>query len=181
MRLTQKFKRGDVVRIAKDLGPHMAHFENDRDAVIIGSYRDQYGGDNIDSWTVMFCDTGYRVSWYETQQLTFIKNIGEDGIEAILVAKSKREDVEKDFDWIVANWIGIRENPSGATMAKLMSLVGITNPWGRNGEGFVYHANMMATYKLLDPVLSTGRQERRRIVSRQAIARETPANLNRDQ
>jgi hypothetical protein len=47
--MTQKFKRGDKVHIAKDLWPSMPHFDNDRDAIIIGSYRDQYGGDNIKS------------------------------------------------------------------------------------------------------------------------------------
>lgn len=156
MRLIQKFKRGDKVHIAKDLGQCMAHFTKDRDAIIIGSYRDQYGGDDIDSWTVMFCDTGSKCSWYCTSQLTLIGNVGEDGIEAIEMARAKREDTETDFDWIVANWIGIREHPSGATMEKLMQMVGITNPWGSHGEGFVYHANMMATYNLLDPVLSTG-------------------------
>ena len=153
----QRFKRGDVVHIVKDLGPSMAHFENDRDAIIIGSYRDLYGGeDNINDWTVMFCDTGCEVSWYHTSQLTFLRHGGEAEIEKVKLARDLRVTTERDINWILANWRSIREHPPGATMGKLMELVGITNPWGRNGEGITYYSNVARTCLLLDPALSTG-------------------------
>lgn len=154
---TQKFKRGDVVHIAKDLGPSMAHFENDRDAIIMGSYRDQYGGDNnIDDWTVMFCDTGGECSWYHTSQLTFLRHGGEVEIKKVKLMRARRETSERDINWILANWLNIREHTPGATMGKLMELIGITNPWGAHGEGITYYSNAMRTRQLLDPVLSTG-------------------------
>lgn len=102
--MTQKFKRGDVVHIAKDLGSSMAHFENDRDAIIMGSYRDQYGGENhVDDWTVMFCDTGVECSLYHTSQLTFLRHGGETEIEKVKLLRARRETSERDINWIVAN------------------------------------------------------------------------------
>ena len=54
----QKYKRGNLVHIAKDLGDHMSHFTSDKDVIIVGSYADQYGGSDTDSYTVMFVDDG---------------------------------------------------------------------------------------------------------------------------
>lgn len=78
--IKQKFHRGDLVHIAKDLGPSMAHFESDLDAIVIGSYRDLYGGDDVKSYSVMFPD-GSTCSWYHEHQLTFLRHVGEAGIE----------------------------------------------------------------------------------------------------
>lgn len=39
----QKFNNGDYVHIASDLGIGMEHFTNTCDAIVIGSYDDQYG------------------------------------------------------------------------------------------------------------------------------------------
>lgn len=152
----QKFQRGDVVRIAKDLGSSMAHFENDQDAIVMGSYADQYGGDNVDDWTVMLSRTGGETSWYHTRQLALLWHGGESEIQRVKFERSKREATQKDINWIVANWLTIRETPPAAIMARLMELIGITNPSGFHGEGLVYYSNMMATYNLLDPILSTG-------------------------
>lgn len=47
--MPQQFKRGDVVRIAEDLGQSMSHFGGKGEtAVVMGSYRDQYGGNDRD-------------------------------------------------------------------------------------------------------------------------------------
>lgn len=68
----QLFDKFDLVRIAKDLGEGMNHFESDCDAIVIGSDADQYGGDDISSYTVFIEGVG-EVSWYEDYQLTLIK------------------------------------------------------------------------------------------------------------
>lgn len=154
MRNKQKFKRGDLVYIAADLGPAMTHFTADTNAIVIGSYKDQYGGDNIDSYTVMFYD-GNECSWYYENQLTFLKYVGEDEIIRIKEEEEIREELESKFEWIVSNWNNIRENVSSATICELMRRIGITNPWGANGEGLSYYINANFTFELLDPVLST--------------------------
>lgn len=153
---TQKYKRGDMVRIAKDLGPSMSHFEADQDAIVMGSYRDQFGGDNVDSYTVMLCESGGETSWYYEHQLTFIRHVGDEGIAAIETVREKREAEETNLEWIVKNWPSIREKPPGATMSELMRRCGIEKPWGAHGEGYSYYKNAMATHQALDSVLQTG-------------------------
>jgi hypothetical protein len=153
----QKFKRGDVVHIAAELGQSMSHFENDKDAVILGSYADQFGGDCTSDYTVKFLDDGSECSWYEEHQLTFLYHGGEEFIVKITKETEEREKVESDLGWIVDNWKRIREDViPAATSKKLMSLIGITNPWGNRGEGIDYYNHFKYTVKCLDSVLLTG-------------------------
>lgn len=44
-------------------------------------------------------------------------------------------------------------------MGALMKLIGITNPWGPRGEGYVLEHNQMIAHQVLDPVLSDGNRE----------------------
>jgi len=155
MKTEQKFKRGDVVRIAADLGLSMSHFRKDEDAVVMGSYADEYGGCNTKDYTLLFFG-GQETSWYEEHQLTFLRHDGEDIITKIKDKRKEKDKIESDLNWIVANWKDIRANPSYATMKKLMRLIGITSPWGKHGEGMDLFNNQKYTFKCLDPVLLTG-------------------------
>lgn len=152
-----KFKRGDVVRVADDLGPQMSHFRSGEDAVVMGSYRDQFGhGRGPDNYTVMFLD-GAEHSWYPACTLAILRHEDEVFIEGIKAAAKELEAVQSQLPWIVENWPGIREKGvPGASMATLMKGVGITDPWGPQGEGFCYHQNAQLTMALLDDVLKTG-------------------------
>lgn len=154
--IEQKFKRGDVVHIAADLGQSMSHFEKDKDAVVMGSYAEQFGGDDTKSYTLMFFQ-GNGSSWYEEHQLTFLRHGGEEIINEINKKAEEREKIESNLSWIVENWKEIRTGdiPS-ATIVKLMSFVGITDPWGNHGEGIDYYNHVRYTLKQLDPVLLTG-------------------------
>lgn len=155
----QRFKRGDVVHIAKDLGPAMKHFDNDQDAIILGSHQDQFGGDKVDIWTVMLCDSGARSSWYHTNQLTFLRHGGEQEIQKVEALCSSRQNQERNIHWILANWSKIRLHTPDSTMEKLMELIGITNPYGFRGEELNYYFNAFCTYQMFDSVLSTGKME----------------------
>lgn len=82
--LRQKFHFGDAVRIAKELGPSMRHFQSDCVVVIIGSFLDLCGSTTTEdkhTYGVMF-PNGNRVSWYKKDQLTLIRNGGPDAVEA---------------------------------------------------------------------------------------------------
>ena len=71
----QKFQRGDRVRIAKELGPMMSHFGGKGcQAIVLGSYNDQFGGGNIKSYSLLVYEDKewYSCSWYEEYQLTLI-------------------------------------------------------------------------------------------------------------
>jgi uncharacterized protein YodC (DUF2158 family) len=72
----QKFFRGDLVRVAEDLGPMMSHFTGDCDALVLGSYNDQYGGGNVDSYSLLLMPDNrqmYRCSWYHEHQLKLLR------------------------------------------------------------------------------------------------------------
>ena len=75
-------------------------------------------------------------------------NKGSPGVDGMTVDELK--------GYLKTHWPDIREKPTGATMDELMRRIGITNPWGSRGEGITYYSNAMATFQLLDPVLSTG-------------------------
>ena len=70
----QKYHRGDHVKIAKDLGETMSHFEANCEAIVLYSYKDEYGGKDYDveDYSVYIKGIG-QVSWYEEDQLTLIK------------------------------------------------------------------------------------------------------------
>ena len=63
--------------IVKDLGCFMSHFQGDCDAIIIGSYADQFGGKDIKSYTVYLKGQG-QVSWYREHQLILIEKNRKD-------------------------------------------------------------------------------------------------------
>jgi hypothetical protein len=182
----QKYHRGDMVHIAQDLGASMRHFECDQRVVIIGSYCDQFHSHgrpmihlpersiapvadytvpfdqpedccepNGHSYTVLF-DDGGECSWYWEYQLRFIEHGGEQEIERIRANRAAREQAEVKLENIVANWRIIRDNPPSYIMNFLMGLVGITEPWGSQGEGLAYAANWRQTFKLVDPILLDG-------------------------
>jgi hypothetical protein len=75
----QTFQRGDLVRVAKDLGgDNMRHFENDCSAVVVASYADLYNpaapkGARGRKEYQLLMPSGYRVAWYLEHQLTLIE------------------------------------------------------------------------------------------------------------
>lgn len=150
----QQFQRGDVVRVADDLGSFMSHFRAGADAVVMGSYADQYGGSDHDSYTLMFCDNGSEVSWYYGAQLTLIRHGEEQDIQRIKAETEAREVHERDLAWIATHWTEIRNKVPGASAEELMRRVGIANPWGSHGEGMAWYANWQQTFEALDPILS---------------------------
>lgn len=151
--MKQQFQRGDLVHVAKDLGPTMRHFQADVDAIVLGSYADQYGGDDRSNYT-LFLKGGGRVSWYHGHQLTLI----EAGRTDLLAQwETAREDLARqcaDLDRIFANGQQVLENPHGASIQALANCFGLTNLWGSHGEGVTYFANSRATLRFAAPFLA---------------------------
>jgi hypothetical protein len=65
----QKFKCGQRVRIADDLGEQMSHFESGVNATVEYTYAHIYGGGDIKSYR-LFVDGEGSVAWYYEHQLT---------------------------------------------------------------------------------------------------------------
>ena len=91
----QKFRRGDLVAVAKSLGPGMSHFESGADALILGSYADRYpematGADDRRIYILLFAHNGCEVAWYDERHLKFVRHEGEEGIRRVRERREKR-------------------------------------------------------------------------------------------
>jgi hypothetical protein len=156
----QKFHLGDLVRITDDLGHSMEHFPGaGGKAIVMGSYADQFGGNNVDSYTLFIEDRG-RVSWYHGYQLTMIK---EGQLELLKKWKLEEEmeiKLHSDLDWIFKNGeYLLNEKSTGASVQALASCFGLNDLWGARGEGIEYYANTYATMNLAAPFLKSGDKE----------------------
>ncbi len=155
MNLHQKFHRGDLVRVAKNLGPSMQHFTADCDAIVIGSYADQYGGDDHKKYTLHLEGKG-RSSWYDEDQLTLIAINRNDKLEEWKAKEEADEKRHGDLDWIFRNGAQLLKGATGATVEALARGFGLTNLWGGHGEGYVYYLNAQFTLKEAAPFLLAG-------------------------
>lgn len=146
MKKEQKFKRGNLVHIAKDLGSMMSHFDNDKDAIIVGSYADQYGGSNTESYTVMFVETGGECSWYEEHQLTLIDEGGEHLFEEAKKNRKRISEQNTDINYILSK---LDEGSlSSESILLLFDMLGHNTSFHRNGEFYV----IFSDWQQLQPV-----------------------------
>ena len=151
----QKFHKGDWVQVAKDLGHSMSHFTADCEAIVIGSYADQYGGRNHKSYTLHVKGEG-ECSWYEEHQLTLIESGRIDKLEALEEEQQTKRKQKSDLDWIFANGTAVFELCYGASIQALADCFGLTDLWGSRGEGVDYYTNAVLTLELAEPFLMAG-------------------------
>lgn len=153
----QKFKKGDLVRVAKNLGPFMSHFTSDCDAIVLGSYKDQYGGSDLEDtidYTIYTKKDG-ESSWYEENQLTLIEHNRIDLLKLWKEEKKKENKLHSDLDWIFANGESVLNHPTNATIEALGSCAGLNNLWGSHGEGYVYYQNAITILHFAKPFLES--------------------------
>lgn len=150
-----RFYSGDYVRVAKDLGRSMSHFQSDCDAVVIGSYGDRFGGEDHNSYTIHIRGRG-QVSWYYGEQLELLERARHDLIEAWEAEEEAEEKLKSDIDWIFANGEEVIHTPHGASINTLAACLGIKNMWGLNGEGITYYHNFLLTMMAAKEYLKTG-------------------------
>jgi len=153
----QKFHKGDLVRVAKDLGQTMSHFKNDCDAIVIGSYKDEYGGDNTRDYTLHLKDKG-KVSWYEEWQLTLLEKNRMDLLKQWKKEEKEQNKIESDLNWIFKNGKSVLKSASGSTVIALSNCLGVSEDdlCGSYGEGFVFYENGLTVLMLAKPFLQKG-------------------------
>lgn len=83
--MIQKFNIGDMVHIAEDLGPSMKHFTNNTDAMVVASYKQLYGGNDVKSYSLFIPSKLNVISWYFESNLTLIKPAGYREQQAALM------------------------------------------------------------------------------------------------
>lgn len=138
MKKEQKFKRGNLVHIAV----------KDKDAIIVGSYADEFGGSDTKSYTVMFSDTGGESSWYKEYQLKLIDEGGEHLFDE---AKKNRKRISKQNTDI--NYIASKLDDgslSSESILFLFDMLGHNTSFHRNGEFFVLYSD----WQQLHPVFA---------------------------
>ena len=151
----QKFHKGDHVQIAKDLGRMMSHFQSDCEAIVVGSYADQYGGNSTDSYSLYIKGSG-ESSWYYEHQIELIKANRLDMLDEWKDKVKKEADMKSDIDWIFSHGQDVVDKPHGASVAAIARCFGLTNLCGSNGEGVVYYNNAMFTMEIAKPFLTEG-------------------------
>ena len=96
--MKQKFKRGSRVRIRDKMPDYMSHFDCDCEAIVVYTYAQAYGGDDIDSYSLLLLKEDGEpynlVCWYEEYQLTLIDGDIVKGL-AILEKYKYGEKYEK--------------------------------------------------------------------------------------
>lgn len=158
----QKFKRGNKVKIlfghpiwgGKEGISDMCPQEVGQEALIIGSYADQFGGNDREIYTIIFCETGDEESWKSEKQLEFIDEGGE---HLIAEAKAKRELISKnntDLTQIVKTWEEKKGRLSSETIVFLFGKVGFESAFHRNGEFYILFLDWIELHPLFDVIMT---------------------------
>jgi hypothetical protein len=148
----QKFHMGDLVMVDKAASLWLEH---DQEAIVIGSYADQYGGASRNTYTLYIKGSG-ECSWYDEPYLTLIDH---DKTDTLRKWKAEAEIVRKqtsDLDWIFANGSLVADSPIGHSVQALADCFGLTNLWGSHGEGMTYWQNAQVTITMASPYLLSG-------------------------
>ena len=154
----QKYRKGDHVRIAKDLGPFMGHFQADKEAIVIGSYADRYGvgGYRPEQSYTIHIKGGGQVSWYDEDQLTLIEAGRLGLLKEWEDARSAEREMKSDLGWIFDNGSEVLRSAHGATVGALAKCLGCDNLWGSRGEGLTYLTNALEVMATARPFLEAG-------------------------
>lgn len=149
----QKFQCGDYVRVIDN-----HHYHKDEEGIVVGSYCDQFGGNNTEDYTLFIKDKG-ESSWYEESSLVLIESHCNGLLEEWKQARDADNKIKSDLDWIFSHSIEVLENKYGASVQALASCFGLMDLWGKNGEGFVYYENSVITLALAKDYLKNGDKE----------------------
>ena len=153
--MNQKFKYGDLVRISDSLGASMSHFTSGREAVVVHSYADRYGGDNHTDYSIYIEGEG-PVAWYRESQLTLIESNRADRMQEWEDAAAAKKKIESDLDWIFAHGEEVLAGGSWASIGALAECFGLVNLWGPRGEGIDAYQNGLNTLSMASPFLKAG-------------------------
>lgn len=154
----QKFNKGDKVKISDDLGSSMNHFPCGMDAIVIGSYAEQFGGSDTKSYSIYIKGQG-ETSWYYEHQMTLIEKGYHTELEEWKYYLKNKKEIESDVDWIFRNGESVAFEPSGYSIQTLFNCLCKGSLWGSRGEGVDYYSNSQVVMFLAKPFLESGDKE----------------------
>ena len=153
--MPQKYHKGDHVKVIKKLPKSMSHFQSDCEAIIEGSYADQFGGNDTNNYSIFIKDHG-GVSWYQEEVLELIEKGRLDLLEKWQNDLKRDDEMKSNLDWIFRHGEGVLKEASGATVGALGKCLGINDLWGPRGEGFTYFNNAIGILNVAKEYLLAG-------------------------
>lgn len=149
--MKQKYHHGDLVKIPE----HRPDY-GDCVAIVIGSYRDQYGGDDGDTPTyTLYVHEHGEVSWFDEATLVLIERGRSDLLAEWRAAAEALAKQRGDLDWIFSRGPEIVERGYGSSIAALAKCFGLNDLWP-SGEGWEWYENARLTMDLAKPFLRSG-------------------------
>lgn len=131
----QKFKRGNLVRVVKTGCTYKGNLSVDKEAVILGSYADLYGGTNIYDYSIIFTDDGNECAWFDKLQLILLDEGGEHLIEKAKETQAKTKAKNRDMKYVSEKIE--TESISAESILFLFEMLGIHSSFNHNGEYFI--------------------------------------------
>lgn len=155
MSMPQRFHRGDLVRVADDLGPAMAHFPGvGEQAIVLDEHYDP-STKFRDIYSLYLQNSGSS-AWWDADQLTLIESNRLD-LLALWEAKHESDRAQRaDLDWIFDHGPEVvRDGAEMATIQTLATCLGLDkdNLSGDHGEGVVYYRHALRIIYLALPFL----------------------------
>lgn len=152
----QKFNKYDLVRVTSDRITVKAGTM----CIILGSYKDQFGGNEQGetSYTVFREGMG-EMSWMYDGEVELVERNRPDILERFKSEYDAKIATLSDLDWIFENSKEVLQGGHGASIQALASCFGMTNLWGRSGEGVEWEENAMKTMSFAYPFLLIGDKE----------------------
>ncbi|MFW6243142.1 MAG: hypothetical protein ACOC2W_03190 [bacterium] len=137
--MVQKFKRGNLVLIIN------GEYEG-KEAIIQYSYKDKYGGNDIDSYSIVFTEDGNSLAWLNTKELQLIDEGGEYLLDQIKEKRKELSKRNKNIKYI----LGQLENGSlnSESILHLFNLIGYESKFLDNGEFHVLYSEWISLSKL---------------------------------
>jgi hypothetical protein len=160
---TQLYPAGTLVRITKDMPSNMSHFSSDVEAVVEYTYASEYGdglSDRHDYGLFIIGDRNSVSAWYPEELLSFVAG-PEVGLVRKQEAIAERQSFEDKWGDLESAWntiVPCLNKPDelsqynkalGVFLPKLFVKLFDIPSWGANGEGFVYHQNLVHLLEML--------------------------------
>jgi hypothetical protein len=79
--------RSQFVHVCKEMPFEMSHFNSDFDAIVAGTYSQEYGGKNIDQyclWEIRDSRVVNKTAWYDEHQLTLLPDQDQRKAESMI-------------------------------------------------------------------------------------------------
>ena len=136
----------------------MSHFQSGMEAIVIGSYKDKYGGSDTESYT-LHIKGSEETSWYYEHQMELIEKACYEELHEWEQYLENEEEIKSNIDWIFENGPEVAVSPNGYSIQTLFNCICKGSLWGSRGEGVDYYANAQAIMQLAKSFLENGDKE----------------------